>query len=157
MAGGRDIEIKDEPGIIELNGGAVEGKPFKETFNSIPGLAETWDNHPEDFAPPQGEKMRDAYERIWNTVKRIAAENSGKTVALATHGGITRCLMCRLLNGDITKLASTPWSENTAVSLIRFDVDLKPAVVFYNDASHLPKELIPQRSRLSSFMGGEKK
>ena len=101
--------------------------------------------------------MRDAYERIWNTVKKIAEENSGKTVACATHGGVTRCLLCRLLIGDITKLSTMPWSENTAVSLIEFDESLNPHVVFFNDVSHLPKELIPVRSRLSSFMSGEAK
>ena len=134
----------------------MEGKPFVETFNSIPGLADTWDNHPEDFAPEGGEKMRDAYERIWNTVKKIAAENTGKTVACTTHGGVTRCLLCRLLKGDNKKLSEMPWSENTAVTLIRFDNELNPEVVFYNDTTHLPEELIPKRSRLSSFMGKNK-
>ena len=157
VIGGRDIELIPESGLRELNGGIVEGKPFLETFRSIPGLADTWDNHPEDFAPEGGEKMRDAYDRIWNTVKKIAAENEGKTVACATHGGVTRCLMCRLLTGDIKNLSKIPWSENTAVSLIRFDNNLNPAVVYFNDVSHLPAELIPKRNRLSSFMGGEKK
>ena len=153
VIGDRDLEPIDEKGLIELDGGIVEGKPFVETFNSIPGLADTWDNHPEDFAPEGGEKMRDAYERIWNTVKKIAAENKGKAVACTTHGGVTRCLLCRLLKGDITKLKEMPWSENTAVTLIRFDDNLNPEVVFYNDTSHLPEGLIPKRSRLSSFMG----
>ena len=153
VIGSRDLEPIDEKGLIELDGGIVEGKPFVETFNSIPGLADTWDNHPEDFAPEGGEKMRDAYERIWNTVKKIAAENKGKAVACTTHGGVTRCLLCRLLKGDITKLKEMPWSENTAVTLIRFDDSLNPEVVFYNDTAHLPEELIPKRSRLSSFMG----
>ena len=157
VIGDRNLEPINERGLIELDGGIVEGKPFVETFNSIPGLADTWDNHPEDFAPEGGEKMRDAYERIWNTVKKIAAENSGKTVACTTHGGVTRCLLCRLLKGDITKLREMPWSENTAVTLIRFDGELNPEVVFYNDTSHLPEELIPKRSRLSSFMGGNTK
>lgn len=157
VIGDRDLKPIDEKGLIELDGGIVEGKPFVETFNSIPGLADTWDNHPEDFAPEGGEKMRDAYERIWNTVKNIAAENTGKTVACTTHGGVTRCLLCRLLKGNITKLREMPWSENTAVTLIRFDGELNPEVVFYNDTSHLPEELIPKRSRLSSFMGGNTK
>lgn len=157
VIGDRDLKPIDEKGLIELDGGIVEGKPFVETFNSIPGLADTWDNHPEDFAPEGGEKMRDAYERIWNTVKKIAAENTGKTVACTTHGGVTRCLLCRLLKGNITKLREMPWSENTAVTLIRFDGELNPEVVFYNDTSHLPEELIPKRSRLSSFMGGNTK
>ncbi len=155
VIGDRSLEPIDEKGLIELDGGIVEGKPFKETFNSIPGLADAWDNHPEDFAPEGGEKMRDAYERIWNTVKKIAAENKGKAVACTTHGGVTRCLLCRLLKGDITKLKEMPWSENTAVTLIRFDDSLNPEVVFYNDTAHLPEELIPKRSRLSSFMGKE--
>ena len=146
-----------EKGLIELDGGIVEGKPFKETFSSIPGLAETWDNHPEDFAPENGERMRDAYERIWNTVKKIAEENKGKTVACATHGGVTRCLVCRLLNGNISQLSSTPWSENTAVSLIEFNDELKPTLIFYNDVTHLPENMRPVRNRLSSFMSGEAK
>ena len=155
VIGDRDLKPIDEKGLIELDGGIVEGKPFIETFNSIPGLADTWDNHPEDFAPEGGEKMRDAYERIWNTVKKIAAENKGKAVACTTHGGVTRCPLCRLLKGDIKKLSEMPWSENTAVTLIRFDDSLNPEVVFYNDTTHLPEELIPKRSRLSSFMGKE--
>lgn len=157
VIGDRVLKPIDEKGLIELDGGIVEGKPFIETFNSIPGLADTWDNHPQDFAPEGGEKMRDAYERIWNTVKKIAAENTGKTVACTTHGGVTRCLLCRLLKGDITKLSEMPWSENTAVTLIRFDDNLNPEVVFYNNTAHLPEELIPKRSRLSSFMGGNTK
>lgn len=155
VIGNRDLKPINEKGLIELDGGIVEGKPFIETFNAIPGLADTWDNHPEDFAPEGGEKMRDAYERIWNTVKKIASQNTDKTVACTTHGGVTRCLLCRLLKGDISKLSEMPWSENTAVSLIEFDSELNPNVVFFNDVSHLPEELIPKRSRLSSFMGGK--
>ncbi len=152
VIGDRNLKPIDEKGLMELHGGIVEGKPFKETFKSIPSLADTWDNHPEDFAPEGGERMRDAYERIWKTVKKVAAENNGKTVACTTHGGVTRCLLCRLLKGSITELKNMPWSENTAVTLLEFDDNLNPTVVLYNDVSHLPKELIPQRSRLASFM-----
>lgn len=157
VIGSRDLLPIDEIGLKELHGGIVEGKPFLQTFQSIPGLADTWDNHPQDFAPEGGERMRDAYERIWNTVLKIADENRGKTVACTTHGGVTRCLLCRLLLGDINRLADMKWSENTAVTLIEFDDNLNPNVVFYNDVSHLPEDLIPKRSRLSSFMGGDRK
>lgn len=155
VIGDKDLGPIPERGLIELHGGIVEGKPFRETFKSIPGLADAWDNHPEDFAPDGGEKMRDAYERIWQTVRKIAAENFGKTVVCSTHGGVTRCLFCRLLKGDIKDLKDMPWSENTAVSLIEFDDKLNANVVFYNDVSHLPEGFIPVRSRLSSFMGKE--
>ncbi len=143
-------------GLREMGGGIVEGKPFTEAFGENPELAEIWDKHPQDFAPEGGEPMRGAYERIWNTVKEIAADNCGKTVACASHGGVIRCLLCRLLYGDISHLAEMGWSDNTAVTLLRFGGEEKPELVFYNDASHLPPELIPKRSRLSSFIGNEK-
>ena len=93
-------------------------------------------------APEGGEPMRDAYSRIWNAVKEIAAANEGKTVACTTHGGVMRCLLCRLLLGDISHLAEMGWSDNTAVTLLRFSGEEMPEVVFYNDASHLPPELL---------------
>lgn len=154
IVGNKKIEIDVHEGLIELHGGVVEGKPFALAFNSIPGLADTWDNHPQDFAPEGGETMRHAYIRIWDTIKAIAAENRGKTVACASHGGVIRCLLCRLLKDDINELKNVNWSENTAVALIEFDDDLKPTVKFWNDYSHLPEEFVNRKSRLASFMKG---
>ena len=121
IIGNKDIKPELNDGLIELNGGIVEGRPFAEVFNSIPGLADTWDNHPQDFAPEGGEAMRHAYERIWQTVLQLAKENIGKTIACATHGGVLRCLNCRLVKNDISELKNVNWSENTAVTLIEFD------------------------------------
>ena len=157
VRGIKNIEIEPHDGLLELHGGVVEGKPFVEAFNSIEGLADAWDNHPEDFAPEGGEPMRHAYERIWETVKQIAEENRGKAVALSTHGGVTRCLMCRLLKNDIKELKNVPWSENTAVSLIEFDDNGDVNVVFFNDHSHLPEEFVNRKSRIPSFMKGNNK
>ncbi len=155
VIGNRNMKIEKIRGLIELNGGIVEGKPFKEAFNNIPGLVDTWNNHPQDFAPQYGEPMRHAYERIYNTLRYIYENNKGKTVVCTTHGGVTRCLLCRLLKGNIEELKNIPWSENTAVSLLEIDDNFNINVVFYNDASHLPAELIPARSRIVSYMNEE--
>lgn len=157
VKGIKNVEVETHEGLIELHGGVVEGRPFAEAFNSIEGLADTWDNHPEDFAPEGGEAMRDAYERIWNTVTEIVHENKGKAIALSTHGGVSRCLLCRLLKGDIKQLKEVNWCENTAVSLIEFDDDMNANVVFWNDYSHLPEEFVNRKTRLASFMKGNSK
>ncbi len=156
VIGDKDLELEVNNGLTELHGGVVEGRPFQEAFSSIEGLADTWNNHPQDFAPENGEKMRDAYERIWNTIIDIVKENKGKSIALTTHGGVTRCLNCRLLFGDIKELKNTPWAENTAVSLIEFDDNLNPNIVFYNDVSHLPEEYINKKSRIVKTIEGAK-
>lgn len=149
IIGDKNLNVIKHKGLIELDGGVVEGRPFAEAFNEIEGLAEIWNNHPQDFAPQNGEPMRKAYERIWNTVCEIARENKGKSVALATHGGVSRCLCCRMLYNDINRLSEVPWCENTAVTKLCFD-DMNVTMEYMNDHSHVPDEYMPKRSRIVS-------
>lgn len=145
---GKGLQIITRKNLAELHGGVVEGKPFQEAFNAIPGLADAWNNHPQDFAPEGGEAMRDAYVRIYDEVIALARQNRGKTIAAATHGGVLRCLMCRVLYYDITRLKDVPWCENTAVTLLKIDDNDKISVEFFNDYSHVPSEYMPKRSRI---------
>ncbi len=136
--------------LRELHGGIVEGKPFSEGFKGHPELQDAWNNHPEDFAPEGGESMRDAYSRIIKVTSEIAKENNGKTVAIAAHGGVFRCLFCELLHGTIEKLGECPFIDNTAVSLVEFDDELNHKIVFFNDSTHVPEEYMPKRSKVVS-------
>lgn len=148
IAYGKGLEIITRKNLAELHGGVVEGRPFQEAFNSIPGLADAWNNHPQDFAPEGGETMRNAYVRIYDEVIALACANRGKTIAAASHGGVLRCLMCRVLYYDITRLKDVPWCENTAVTLLKVDDNNKISVEFFNDFSHVPPEYMPKRTRL---------
>lgn len=148
IACGKGLNIITRKNLAELHGGIVEGRPFQEAFNSIPGLADTWNNHPQDFAPEGGEAMRDAYLRIYDEIIALAHANRGKTIAASTHGGVLRCLMCRVLYYDITRLKDVPWCENTAVTLLKIDDNDKIAVEFFNDYTHVPSEYMPKRSRI---------
>ncbi len=152
---GRGIEIIPFDDLIELNGGVLENQPFKETFDAHPDLADIWNNHPQDFAPDEGEPMWEAYERIYNATMFLAKSNKDKTIAISAHGGVIRCLMCRIIYNDIKHLKDVPWSDNTAISLIELDDDFNITLKFYNDASHLPEELNPKRSRLGDYAGTE--
>lgn len=150
VACGKGLEIITRRNLTELCGGVVEGRPFQEAFNSIPGLADTWNNHPQDFAPEGGEAMRNAYVRIYDEITELVRINRGKTVAVASHGGVLRCLMCRVLYNDINRLKDVPWCENTAVTLLKIDDSNKISVEFFNDYSHVPPEYMPKRSRIVS-------
>jgi probable phosphoglycerate mutase len=152
LKGSKQTEVAVLDSLCELYGGVVEGRKFSEAFNSIEGLADIWKNHPQDFAPQDGESMLHAYYRIFEALNFIIKNNQGKTVACATHGGVIRCLICRLLYNDITKLKEIPWSENTAVALIEAEDYENIKVKFFNDFSHLPQELFSNSAdRLSNF------
>ena len=152
VKGDKQIGIVVCEGVVELHGGVVEGRPFNEAFGSIPGLAEIWNNSPQDFEPEGGEAMRAAYERIWKSVLEIAKENKDKSVAVATHGGVIRCLNCRLTFGTIERLKDTPWCENTGVTLLTFDDDMNVKLRYMNDSSHVPEEFLPKRSRIAEVI-----
>ena len=141
IIGDRNLEVEIDKGLIELHGGIVEGKPVEETFGKMPHLLDAWENHPQDFNPEGGERMDAAYERIWDTVLKIAKNNPNKTIACATHGGVLRCLVCRLIEKDISRLKNIPITDNTSVTLIRFDDKLNPELVLFNNTLHLPSNL----------------
>ncbi|MBO4468009.1 MAG: histidine phosphatase family protein [Clostridia bacterium] len=151
VLGDRIMDVKIDNELREINAGIYDGKPFKETFEANKEMAEAWFEHPQDFAPEGGEPMRHAYERVYNAVKNIADQNPGKTVVLALHGGIIRCLMTRFVYGTIERLGEMPWAENTAVSLLTYE-NGEFTVEYRNDTTHLPEEYLPVRNRLSSFM-----
>ena len=151
VACGKGLEIITRRNLTELCGGVVEGRPFQEAFNSIPGLADTWNNHPQDFAPEGGEAMRNAYVRIYDEITELVRINRDKTVAAVSHGGVLRCLMCRVLYNVINRLKDVPWCENTAVTLLKIDDSDKIGVEFFNDYSHVPPEYMPKRSRIVSM------
>lgn len=148
IVGDKPVTVEVNKGLIEIDGGILEGVPVVESFTNFPDLADAWFNHPEDFHAENGEAMRDVYERIWNTIIEIVKTNKGKTIACATHGGVIRCLMCKLIHNDIKMLKTVPFSTNTAVTLIEFDDDLNYNIVYDNDDSHLPEGLYNPASRL---------
>ena len=150
IIGEKNIPLEINDGLIEINGGVIEGKEYAVVYNQFPDFKEMWTNHPEDFAPENGETMLQAYERIWETVLNIAKENKGKTIACATHGGVTRCLNCRLVKNDISKMNEIPFGYNTAVTLIEFDDNLNFKVIFYDDASHITDELMNKAAAIPS-------
>ncbi len=154
VKGDKSIEIENHNGLIELNGGFIEGKLVDETFKNHPELADAWMNHPQDFHPQDGEPMRAAYDRIYNAIIDIANNNRNKAVACATHGGVTRCLLCRLMFGTIEKLKNTPWAENTAITLLSIDDFDNIKLEFYSNTEHLPEEFLPKRSRLTTMTKG---
>ncbi len=141
IVGNRDIPIISDGSLIELNGGVYEGKTYAQIGIEYPDFEEIWCYRPWDFAPQNGEKMTDAYERIWSAVKRIAQVQKNKTVAITTHGGVIRCLLCKILKDNIKEICEIPFGENTAISLLEFDDTGKINLIYFNDSSHLTKEL----------------
>lgn len=77
-------------------------------------------------------------DRFITTLRQVAEENIGRTIAVFSHGAVLRGSMMRLFFGnDPTKLSLC---DNTGVSLLHYE-NGSFSYEYLNDNSHLPKEL----------------
>lgn len=133
------IHVVDD--LIEINGGDWEGVPWKDFPIRFAEDNQLWTLEPHRFAPQNGEPMQHVYERMRNAVTKIAADNAGKVVCVASHGCAIRNFLCWAGGNPIEKINEVDWCDNTALSIIDFDGELCPHIVLQNDASHLSAEV----------------
>lgn len=131
------LPIKTLDGLMEINGGHWEGVKWDEIPNLFPEENEDWTTAPWNFAPQDGESMRQVYDRMWNTILQISKENAERTVLVASHGCAIRNFICQAKGWPIERLREVEWFENTSVSTIDFDDKFNAQIVSLNDASHL--------------------
>lgn len=142
--GDKALDITVIEDFTEMHAGIIEGKPFAESFEKYPELKHAWYNDIQNFAPAEGESMREVYARVKKAFDLLVSdpENEGKTLLVASHGAVLKNLLCYLLYGDIERLSEVPWLNNTAVSLVVKD-DEGVRVEYFGDTSHLPEEFKP--------------
>ena len=135
------LPIQVEDGLIEINGGVFEGQHWCDLPRLYPKAYDLWANDFANFQVENGESMEDVYNRITLTVTKLVACNHGKKIAMVTHGCAIRNFLSYANYSSLLQIQDIPWSDNTAVSKIEFDENLKPKIIYQNDASHLNLEM----------------
>ncbi len=135
------LEIIRDEQLVEINGGVWEGMPWIDIPKRYPKEYEVWENRMYDFEIENGESVRQVYERMKAAVTAIAAENHGRTIAVVSHGCALRTYLCYAMGMPIERLKDVGWSDNTAVSLVEYDDNLVPKIIFRNNNDHLTDEL----------------
>lgn len=81
-----------DPGLRERNAGAFSGLMLDELQAHFPREMEQRRGTEADWAPPQGESLRQVLGRVMHVLDRIGSLYAGQTVAIVTHGGVIRVL-----------------------------------------------------------------
>ena len=139
--GDRELELRIEPRLIEMNIGELENVPYAELTVRFAEDYRLWTNEPYRFAAPGGETMKQVYDRTYAAITDIVRENAGKNILVVSHGCAMRAMLCALKGVGFENIGTIPWCDNTAVYIIDFDDELKPDFVLESDVSHLPDEL----------------
>lgn len=134
-------EITFNINLIEINGGVWENKKWAELPKLYPEEYDLWTGKMHEFHIQGGESMTEVYTRMKNTVTEIVQQNAGKTIVIVSHGCAIRNYLCYAGGSGIECLNDIGWADNTAVSLVEYDEDLTPSIVYKNNADHLSNEL----------------
>ena len=131
------LSIITDSEIVEINGGDWEGVKWAEFPEKFPREIKLWKEEINHFTAPNGESTKQVYDRMVSAMKRIAAENNGKTIAVVSHGMAIKAYLTYAGGIEWENYTDPGWSDNTAVSLIEYSDTLVPSIVFKNDSSHL--------------------
>lgn len=136
---GLSVELRND--LHEIDMGDWEDLPWAELPHAWPEQYAKWCSRPWEAAPPHGETVMQAGERMLNEVRRLAQENSGKSIAVVTHGSAIRGALTLAHGFPPEKMNEIGWGDNTCVARLDFDENGNIDIVYENDASHLPQEL----------------
>ncbi len=116
----KGIKIQLDKNLREIYGGKWEGVKFSDIANEFSSDFSIWKETPGLARCTGGESYLEATNRIVDAVYKIATENDGKTVVVATHGGVIRGLQCRLSGLPLERMSEINYVVNASVSEIDF-------------------------------------
>lgn len=111
------LPITDDEGLREIYAGKWENSTFDDLITKYPvSYGQIWLNNIGFAKPDGGESVADLTDRAFNTIKKIADENEGKTVAIFTHATVLRSFFNKIYGFGLDKMKDIKWASNTSVS-----------------------------------------
>lgn len=136
VAAYQGCDIIKNAGLRENFAGDWENVSFEYIMKTFPEEYAAWQNDTGTFAFPNGESVEEMTVRVGDTVRKIAEENDGKTVAVVSHATPIRSLRCYFENLPVSEMKNHPWPSNASVSIADYS-DGKLSFKVYDEHSFL--------------------
>lgn len=116
-----DMDIIPDKNLREINAGKWDGRKFEDLLEEYKESYILWRTHIGFAACDGGESVRQLADRAMAVFTKIAEENDGKTVAVATHATPIRAMQSLLQTGTLEQMENIPWPTNASVTVLRYD------------------------------------
>jgi len=90
--------------LKERSFGAWEGMTFDEIKDKWPDAFNAWAENPLKFSPMEGENTLEVKERAMKVFNNIINKHKDEEIAIVSHGGITRVILCEILGLSLDKI-----------------------------------------------------
>lgn len=135
----KGLPLHRVPELREICVGIWEQQTWGDIYRGWPEQMKYFSVQPHLWEVEGAEKPQDVLERGLQAVRKIAAENDGKTVAIFSHGYIIRLMLGHLQGQSLEQMGQTRTGDNTCVALLEAEGD-SLRVVYRDDNSHLKTE-----------------
>ena len=115
------LEINTSRNLREIFAGDWEGKPYAQIDEQYKYAWDVWLNDIGSCTTTNGESVKELSNRVCNEVLKIAEENDGKTVLIATHATVIRCLMTVFTGKTLAQMNDTPWTQNASINFAEYN------------------------------------
>jgi alpha-ribazole phosphatase len=122
------------PALRERNFGVWEGMSFDEIKEKYPEEFTAWAGNPLAFSPMEGENTMEVKDRVINAMNEIIQNHSGERIAIVSHGGVIRVILCYILGVPLENMFRFE-QDYAALNIIEF-WDAYPVVKLMNGTMH---------------------
>lgn len=122
--------------LREISAGCWEGRLIEDIKREYPEAFEKWATDVGNARCGDGESSAELTERCRKIFKKIARQNEGKTVVVATHGGVIRALRSAWLGISLDDMKNVPHVANASVTEVLYDNETDTAeltLIGYNE------------------------
>lgn len=116
-----NMEVEKDEAFREIAAGKWDGMVFKDIIHTYREDFSCWLNDIGNAKCTDGESVSHLGKRIMEALTRVAKENEGKTVAVATHATPIRVSYSIIKNGGIEGMKNVPWPSNASVTVYEYD------------------------------------
>ena len=113
-----NLPVNLEPDFRELGVGVWDGLLFDDIAKLYPEDFKAWTNKEPDFCPEGGETWENLVNRSTKRLRELGEENDGKTIIIATHGGVIKVLLECFSGASQNDLE---WVSNASITEFWYD------------------------------------
>lgn len=138
IAAKHGLIVASVPALREICFGDWEGLTYDGIDERWPGLLEKLYSFADEVEIPGGESFPIVKERAYAAVCELVNKHPGETIAIVSHGGTIRSIICAVLNLHLNQVWSLK-QDNTAVNILEYYED-RVMLELFNDSCHLRQE-----------------
>lgn len=115
------MPINTDRNLREINAGCWQGRDIEDLKVEYPEAFRKWVTDVGLARCGDGESSEEMSVRCEAVFRKIAKENEGKTVFVATHGGVVRAIRCVWMGIPLSEMKNVSHVSNSSVTVAEYD------------------------------------